>query len=44
MALDKGYKLAQLVVAPVSFMESEEVLEFSNKTERGTNGFGSTGV
>lgn len=44
VALDKGYKLAQLVVAPVSFMESEEVLEFSNKTERGTNGFGSTGV
>jgi dUTP pyrophosphatase len=38
-----GYRIAQLVFAPVIQVELEEVSELSD-TERGTGGFGSTGV
>ena len=41
--VEKGMKVAQIVVAPVVQAEIEEVLE-TDVTERGTGGFGSTGV
>lgn len=41
--LPKGYKLAQLVVAPVLYPEIEEVDELED-TDRSENGFGSSGV
>ena len=41
--LPAGYKLAQLVVAPVIYPEIEEVADLE-VTDRSTNGFGSTGV
>ena len=40
--ISKGDKIAQLVLAPVTFAEPCEVQELS-ETERGANGFGSTG-
>ena len=40
--IKKGDKIAQLVLAPVTFAEPYEVQELS-ETERGINGFGSTG-
>lgn len=39
----KGEKIAQLIIQPLPQFEVEEVEEL-NKTERGTNGFGSTGT
>jgi dUTP pyrophosphatase len=42
-ALLPGDRIAQLVFAPVIQVELEEVSELSD-TERGTNGFGSTGI
>lgn len=41
--INKGDKLAQLLIIPIATPILEEVKEFSNKTIRGTNGFGSTG-
>ena len=41
--VEKGMKIAQIVVAPVEQAEIEEVLE-TDATERGAGGFGSTGV
>lgn len=41
--IHKGERIAQLVVAPVTRCEPVEVTEVSD-TERGTGGFGSTGV
>ena len=41
--INKGDKIAQLVLAPVTKAEIVEVSEVSD-TERGTGGFGSTGV
>ena len=41
--IKKGDRIAQLVLAPVSFAEPYEVQELSS-TERGTGGFGSTGI
>lgn len=38
-----GDKIAQMVIAPVILWEGEEVEEL-DETERGTGGFGSTGV
>lgn len=38
-----GDRVAQLVIAPVSYPEPVEVAELSD-TERGTSGFGSTGA
>ena len=40
--VQKGDKIAQLVLSPVTFAEPYEVQELS-ETERGTGGFGSTG-
>ena len=37
-----GDRIAQLVIAPVAFLEVEEVTRLDD-TERGTGGFGSTG-
>lgn len=39
----KGDKISQLVVIPVDYVDIEIVDEFDTKTERGSNGFGSTG-
>lgn len=41
--INKGDKLAQLVIVPIWTPELKEVEEFSTKSERGTDGFGSTG-
>lgn len=41
-ALEAGNKISQLVVIPVSYEPLEQVSVF-NATERGDNGFGSTG-
>lgn len=41
--INKGERLAQLLIVPIATPILEEVKEFSNKTVRGTNGFGSTG-
>ncbi|PIN94394.1 dUTP diphosphatase [Candidatus Pacearchaeota archaeon CG10_big_fil_rev_8_21_14_0_10_31_9] len=40
--IDKGAKIAQMLIQPVHSCEIEEVQELS-KTQRGTGGFGSTG-
>lgn len=39
-----GDRIAQLVLAPVVRAEIEEVSEIDTDTDRGTGGFGSTGV
>lgn len=41
--INKGDKLAQLVIVPIWTPELKEVKEFSTKSERGEQGFGSTG-
>ena len=41
--IEKGQKIAQLVVAPVAYAEFQEVDELSG-TSRGEGGFGSTGL
>lgn len=41
--INKGDKLAQLVIVPIYTPELKEVKEFSYVSERGTDGFGSTG-
>lgn len=41
--INKGDRLAQLLIIPIATPTLQEVNEFSNKTTRGTNGFGSTG-
>ena len=41
--VERGQKIAQLVLAPVSYMEYVEVDKLDN-TDRGDGGFGSTGV
>ncbi|MFZ7647132.1 dUTP diphosphatase [Staphylococcus saprophyticus] len=42
--INKGDKLAQLVIVPIWTPELQKVDEFSNETARGQNGFGSTGI
>ncbi|WP_232165145.1 dUTP diphosphatase [Staphylococcus nepalensis] len=42
--INKGDRLAQLVVVPIYTPELEPVKEFSNETARGEQGFGSTGI
>ena len=41
--IDKGDKIAQLLIQPIMQAEIEEVKELS-ETTRGSNGFGSTGM
>lgn len=41
--IQKGDKLAQLVIVPIVTPELEQVEEFTNETERGEKGFGSSG-
>jgi dUTP pyrophosphatase len=41
--INKGDKLAQLVIVPIWTPELQEVKEFSNESARGQQGFGSTG-
>ncbi len=42
--IEHGMRIAQLVVAPVTHVEIEALTERPGETERGTGGFGSTGV
>jgi dUTP pyrophosphatase len=42
VSLEKGLRIAQLVIAPIPFVELEEVEELDG-TARGSGGFGSTG-
>ena len=39
----KGDKIAQLIISPIETPEVEVVDEFESESERGENGFGSTG-
>jgi dUTP pyrophosphatase len=41
--VEKGMRIAQLVISPVIKVEIEEVKKLS-RTKRGTKGFGSTGL
>ena len=41
--IEKGDKIAQLVISPIETPEVEVVDEFDSESERGENGFGSTG-
>lgn len=41
--INKGDKLAQLVIVPIWTPELKEVEQFSSESERGEKGFGSTG-
>jgi dUTP pyrophosphatase len=43
MRVERGDRIAQLVVAPVTRVDFEEVSELA-ETERGSGGFGSTGT
>ena len=38
-----GQRIAQLMIVPVTHFDLVQVSEFSNQTERGQSGFGSTG-
>lgn len=42
--IKKGERLAQLVIVPIYTPELEPVEEFSNESERGEKGFGSSGT
>ncbi|OGY86295.1 MAG: hypothetical protein A2233_02935 [Candidatus Kerfeldbacteria bacterium RIFOXYA2_FULL_38_24] len=42
--IKKGEKIAQILIQPVVHPSLREVAEFTDKTSRGTNGFGSTGI
>ena len=42
--INKGDRLAQLLIIPIWTPELEPVKEFSNETARGQNGFGSSGT
>ncbi|EGQ1603777.1 hypothetical protein Q7211_001102 [Staphylococcus pseudintermedius] len=42
--MKKGDKLAQLVIVPIWTPTLQEVDEFSEVTERGKKGFGSSGI
>jgi len=42
--IQPGDRVAQLLFMPVMWMEFDVVTEFSRTTERGSNGFGSTGL
>ena len=42
-AVSTGDKIAQLVISPIETPEVEVVDEFDSESERGENGFGSTG-
>ncbi|WP_323702040.1 dUTP pyrophosphatase [Staphylococcus nepalensis] len=42
--IQKGDRLAQLVIVPIWTPELETVKEFSNESTRGNKGFGSTGI
>lgn len=42
--INKGDRLAQLVIVPIWTPELEPVKEFSNETARGEKGFGSSGT
>ncbi|PIN86849.1 dUTP diphosphatase [Candidatus Woesearchaeota archaeon CG10_big_fil_rev_8_21_14_0_10_44_13] len=41
--IEKGMRIAQMAIQPVSSVDVEEVRELDNDTERGKGGFGSTG-
>ena len=39
-----GTKIAQMVIKPVLHVDIEEVINLDNTTDRGENGFGSSGI
>ena len=39
----RGDKIAQLVIVPVATPDVEELIDFTDQTDRGSGGFGSTG-
>ena len=41
--IDKGLRVAQMVICPITKAELEEVDDLNN-TDRGDGGFGSTGI
>jgi len=41
--IEKGQKIAQLIIYPVAFAELEEVAELDNSSSRGSGKMGSTG-
>lgn len=43
ITIEKGMRIAQMMFVPVLKPEFVEVTEFSEKTDRGENGWGSTG-
>lgn len=44
LAFEEGERIAQIVLAPVTHAEIVEANDLGDPTERGDNGFGSTGV
>ncbi|GAB0349155.1 hypothetical protein JPSP56_25440 [Staphylococcus pseudintermedius] len=42
--INKGDKLAQLVIVPIWTPELEQVEEFTSESARGEKGFGSSGI
>lgn len=42
--VNRGDKIAQLVITPITPIELQLVVKFSEETARGVNGFGSTGT
>ncbi|NTV41463.1 MAG: dUTP diphosphatase [Candidatus Moranbacteria bacterium] len=41
--IEKGHKIAQVIIQKIEYPEIEEVAEIMEETERGSAGFGSTG-
>lgn len=44
VCIQKGEKIAQILIQPVISATIQEVQEFNDDTSRGTDGFGSTGI
>ncbi|MDG6564094.1 dUTP pyrophosphatase, partial [Staphylococcus aureus] len=42
--IEKGERIAQLVIVPIFTPELKQVKEFESVSERGEKGFGSSGV
>lgn len=42
--INKGDKIAQLLIVPIATPLVEEVMEFTDETDRGAKGFGSSGA
>ncbi len=42
--INKGERIAQLVIVPIWTPELQQVEEFDSESARGTKGFGSSGI